>query len=208
MNTLNQRTSNLSEHIKTAKDTLKNLTAQDILNPDKLNLKIEEISDEITQLARDTERQKKVAEEKKTIVFYGKYSTGKTTLINALLSARGFEFPKFPMKDDPTTAKPVRFTFSSKLEGNQIEAILIYEDGNEEKVKDEKRIMESMTKSEEQDSNKIQEIEIQSGHPFLLDFDLLDLPGTGTAFFKSHETIVRSRLRDGTVIIWDISRLK
>ena len=117
---IGNRITKLSECIVRGQDVLKNMVESNILTPENLVLDIEKVADKVSQLANDVERQRRVAEQNKTVVLYGKFSTGKTTLINALLSSQAEKFPDLPVRDDPTTAHPVRLTYAEELESDEI----------------------------------------------------------------------------------------
>lgn len=196
------RISELLKCVGEGQEVLKGIAESNILTPESLVSEIYNVTDKISQLSVDISRQKKVAEQNKTVVLYGKFSTGKTTLISALLSSQAKKFPELPIGDEPTTAKPVRLTYSEDLEPDEVACKIAYTDGSISEENNVGKINDLITTNNARDSKGIEEIVIETGNRLLMSFDILDLPGTGTAFHKAHEAIVRSRLRDGAVIIW------
>ncbi len=155
----------------------------------------------LNDLVKDARRQRKTAKENKTIVLFGRFSTGKTTLINAMLNlSQQYSLKKLTTRGDPTTAKPVRLKHKSNLE--KPKAKIIYEDRDDEDISIEEAYNLMETGSENEENSGIIEVQILTSHPGLEDFDILDLPGTGTAFYEQHEKIVESRLNDSSMILW------
>lgn len=154
--------------------------------------------EELRSLAGNLQRQKRVARAPKVLVMFGKFSTGKTTLVNALMKrcySSGGQTFSLPTADDPTTAKPIRIR-SAPGQEIDMEAAVVHLDGREESIPVEQALTLCTSNSDHR------EVIFSFKQLGLGSFELLDIPGTDAAFFKRHDKIVRDRLRDAAVVIW------
>lgn len=169
---------------------------------DSLLREFEEDYESILSLIRDAKRQESTAKENKTIILFGHFSTGKTTLINALLNTKSEEvrLKPLPTRDDPTTAKPVRIKYDPNIDKKK--ARILYDNDETTNISIDEAYKLMGTESDDGKDAGIIEIQIITNYRFLSDFDLLDLPGTGTDYYEHHEKIVKSRLKDSSMILW------
>lgn len=170
-----------------------------ILIPHKdLSEETNAITDLFESMIENLERQKMVADAPKVLVLYGQFSTGKTTLVNALLR-RCYSIDsglfELPTADDPTTAKPVRIRCNPD-QHSDIEASVIQPNGEEESVSVDFAIQLCRSDTDHE------EVIFSCKHIALGSFEILDIPGTGAAFFDKHDKIVKNRLRDAASVIW------
>lgn len=156
------------------------------------------ITELFDSMIKNLERQKIVADAPKVLVLYGQFSTGKTTLVNALLRrcySTGSGLFELPTADDPTTAKPVRIRCNPD-QHSDIEASVIQQNGEEESVSVDFAVQLCRSDTDHE------EVIFSCKHIALGPFEILDIPGTGAAFFDKHDKIVKNRLRDAAAVIW------
>jgi len=147
---------------------------------------------------RQLERQRQHSSQKFTIMLLGEYNVGKSTLLNALL-----ELPKhqrLPSADRPTNARPIRLT---QMREGDPEARIIMWDGREIDSTWEKAIGEATTQLTGQDSSEdVREVQLFLEHVLLQQSDILDMPGTGTAWYTNHTEITHDYISNAEMIIW------
>lgn len=161
---------------------------------------------DLSEFELTIERQIQTAEKDFTICFYGSYNGGKSTIINSLLGLKGAQrLSSNHLR--PDTAKSIRLT--NKVEENQAEVVITYEDGHHiettwEKAKNLTSQVHLNHNSETDSSpEKIVEIEYRiSDNPILKLCDIVDLPGTGTAFGDAHNKIANNRIKESELVFW------
>lgn len=155
---------------------------------------------------RDIERQLDTSKEEYTIAFVGMFNSGKSTVINSLLSLTGDA--RLSGEDRPDTAKSIRIRYRNSEQ--QAEAILEFEDGTSEEMSwvEAKQFTSQVFLDEhphlKPKANKLVEVIYYYKHPILQLCNFLDLPGTGSKNWKEHTELTHQKLTEAEQVFWVI----
>jgi GTPase SAR1 family protein len=161
-------------------------------------LKLPPLKKDLKEWSRLLENQRLHSSQRFTIMVLGEYNAGKSTLLNVLLDLP--EERRLPALDDPTTAKPIRLTYRGP---DDPEATLVKHDNSEESSTWEAAINEATTQLGELVED-VKEIKVYLDHPLLQEADIVDMPGTGTAWYERHSEITRDYVSRSEMVIWVI----
>jgi len=139
-----------------------------------------------------------------TIMLLGESNTGKSTVLNALLRLERQR--RLPSGGEVVTALPIRLTFRKP---DDPEARWVMFDGQEINCAWNDALKAADQTHHEFSAasiKRIREVQIFLDHPLLLQVDILDMPGTGTAYFQRHTTLTRDYLNSTEMVLWVIGR--
>lgn len=160
-------------------------------------LKINNRTSDINRWVKQLKDQEKHSTQKFTIILLGEYNAGKSKLLNVLLALPADQ--RLIESDSPTTAIPTRLTY--KNEGDP-ECQWIFEDGYVE----DKTWAESKAETVQDERRRKDIVEIKKfiKHDFLIQVDILDMPGTGAGWHPDHEQITRDYISNAEAVMWVI----
>jgi hypothetical protein len=137
-----------------------------------------------------------------TVMLLGEFNAGKSTFLNVLLGLPSAK--RLRVSPRPETARPTRITLRN--EGDPL-AKWVFSDGSEENKQSWEEALPATSQNEmagHSSRGEIREIVLFADHPLLQQVDLLDMPGTGTAFHREHTELTREYVRNSEFIFWVI----
>lgn len=137
-----------------------------------------------------------------TVMLLGEFNAGKSTFLNVLLGLSSAT--RLRVSPRPETARPTRITLRN--EGDPL-AKWVFIDGSEESKASWEEALPATSQNEmagQSNGGDIREVVLFADHKLLQQVDLLDMPGTGTAFHREHTDLTREYVRNSEFIFWVI----
>ena len=160
----------------------------------------------LRSLAAELDGQIRTAERPFTVAVVGEFKVGKSTFINALLGLHGGD--ALSAKDDPDTACSV--LLRARQDGDP-EARLMFFDGNSEETTWGRAIGLTsqvwLDEHPEDQATAARLIEVQYfvKSSLLSRFQINDLPGTGSRFWREHSALTHRKMKEADAILWVVS---
>jgi hypothetical protein len=159
------------------------------------------------QTAKKLYRQIETANKPFTVAFYGEFKVGKSTFINSLLPLLNDD--ALSHEDTADTATCTRITYGEvKKEEN---TLLYFNDGQKtwtkvipwkEAKKYTSQVFLDKHPEFKKETKHLEEVEYKVNCDFLKFCDFLDLPGTGSRYYKEHTELTQQRLQEAELVIW------
>ncbi len=177
--------------------------AADVFARDEISkLRFLPTSDHLGAIIDRLKAQQRHSGQRYTVMLLGEFNAGKSTLINVLLGLPSEK--RLRVSPRPETARPTRITLRNE---DDPPAKWIFVDGSQETKSSWEEALPATSQNELagiSDKRDIQEIVLFADHELLQMADLLDMPGTGTAFHREHTELTREYVRNSEFVFWVI----
>lgn len=160
----------------------------------------------LQNLTHEIDGQINTAERPFTVAVVGEFKVGKSTFLNAFLGLHGEK--ALSAKDDHDTACSI--LIRGRNEGDP-EARLVFEDGSHEDTTWERAIgftSQVWLNANPADAKKaagLVEVEYFIAHPFLMNLQINDLPGTGSRYLEEHTELTHRKMKQADAVLWIVS---
>lgn len=157
----------------------------------------------LRSLSAEIDGQIRTSERPFTVAVVGEFKVGKSTLINALLGLRGNA--SLSAKDDPDTACSILVRERGQGEP---EARLLFTNGEQEDTTWMRAVgLTSQVWLDEHPDDKglacrLLEVQYFVANPLLARFQINDLPGTGSRFWREHSELTHRKMKEADAILW------
>lgn len=151
---------------------------------------------DLDELVEEMDRQREHSTGRYTVMLLGVFNAGKSTFLNALLNLSPEQ--RLTAHHQPTTALPTRLT--GRHPGGPPARFVLFSGEVIPCESWEAALAE--TSEQRKTRNDIREIILSVDHPLLRQIDLLDMPGTGTAFHQEHTKITRDYIANAEFVIF------
>ena len=167
---------------------------------DILRFKLPPSGKQIEGIKNRLKAQQRHSGQRYTVMLLGEYNAGKSTFLNVLLGLPATK--RLRVSPRPETARPTRITLRN--EGDPL-AKWVLVDGSEEIKSSWEEALPATSQNEMAvQAENVREVVLFAEHELLQQVDLLDMPGTGTAFHREHTELTREYVRNSEFIFWVI----
>jgi len=159
---------------------------------------------ELERFAEELEGQVRTAQRPYTIALVGEFNVGKSTLLNGLLGLNGDA--ALATNDDPETACSTVIAY--RAPDSSVEARLSLRDGSVREVtwaRARQLTSHDWLRDHPEDArlaSETVEVRYYVAHDLLSRFELNDLPGTGSRFWRTDTELTHRKMKEADAILW------